>query len=305
MEIIPYARLEGKHRMLNLFHQAGLTPFDYRSRGRGDFRIRTGNEGFCALENGELLGFVGVMEIPSRTLSGSTTNVGGIWGVATDPNYGRRGVARALTEAAHRSFSERGLSFSFLTSYRSWVAYDLYRKLGYMDIPAVAGYSTAYSLVEPGNTSGEETHNLPPPSEEDVAKRFATFTKNLTGFVTRPSDCLRYASSRQQISRELCVSSGDGYALAGERLGAIFIRELVAFDIQTQARLLSALQYKSRIAILDPAVTTHELLEGYKALNYHTYQGRYSTVMVKALQNDVTFDDVYGSKFYISALEWF
>ena len=303
MDIIPYTKLREKHRMLPLFHHAGHSPFDYRRRGQGDYRIKEGYEGFCAVEGDELLGFAGLMEIPTQTVSGSEA-AGGIWGVVTDYTSGRRGVSTALMEASHQYFRERGFSFVFLTTYRSMVAHQLYRKLGYNDVDAVSKYPTAYCLVEPHETALDS--NVTTPDEDSVARLFAEFTSGYTGFVIRPKDYLRYVMGRGSVNPDLSIQVEGGYALVAKRLELIQIREIVARDPRVQAKLLRALERKSRGgAVIDPVVTIKGLMEGYVARNYHTYRGRYNVVMVKALKRDISFEEAYGDTFFISSLEWF
>ena len=304
MDIIPYTQLEDKHRMLPLFYHAGHSPFDYRRRGDGDFRIRKGHEGLCAVEDGEILGFVGLMDMPTRTVSGIEM-MGGIWGVVTDPNHVRRGVSRTLMEASHRYFRERGFRFCFLTTYGSWGAHRLYHKLGYEDVKAVTGYPTAYLLVESDAEADGHRDGFQTPTEESVARLFEQFTSQLTGFVVRPKEYLGYVAGRGGISLEHSLEVEGGYVLANERMGCIQVREMVAMDSAAQGRLIDALERRSdNGSVLDSLVTTAELRDGYASRGYQLYPGRYGVLMGKEL-DDVSMDEAYGDRFYISAMEWF
>jgi GNAT superfamily N-acetyltransferase len=285
MEIIPYAQFEGRHQMLPLFHHAGHNPFDYRLRARPgslDFRIIKGHEGLCGVEDGELLGFVGLMDIPTR-----------------------RGVSKALMEASHEYFHERGFRFSFLTTYGSWGAHRLYRKLGYEDVKPVTGCSSAYLLVESDSEADGHPDGSLTPTEESVADLFEQFTSQFTGFVVRPKEYLGYVARRGGISWDRSLEMEGGYVLARERSRCIQVREMVAMDSAVQERLLDALEHKAdNGSVLDSLVTTPTLQDGYVSRGYHLYAGRYGVLMAKQL-GDVSMNEVYGDRFYISAMEWF
>lgn len=307
MEVIPHTQLRDKHRLLPLFLHAGLGSFDYRRferRARADFRRREGPGGFCAVEREKLVGFVGVMEIPTRTVNGSQM-VGGICDVATDPTHVRRGVATALMEAAHRYFREKGMPFAFLTANRSSGAYVLYRRLGYAEVEAVSRYPTAYTLVEPVQEPVPPGQVAHPPTEEGVARLFPEFTAGLTGFVIRPKEFLGLEIERKQVDPNLSVEMEGGYALVSGRPRSVEVREIVTKNREAQGLLLRALDRKATGTIVDPAVTTAGLSEGYEAHGYHVYRGRYFVVMAKALEPDISVEEAYGGNFYMSALEWF
>jgi hypothetical protein len=267
-----------------------------------DFRFREGPKGFCAIEDDKPVGFGGVMHIPTRTLRGVET-VGGVWAVSTDPNYMRRGIGRAVMEAIHRYFRQQGFPFAFLTTYRSWGAYELYRKMGYIDVPSVIQSPTTYKFL-PAHEAGADDPVTESPTEDGVARLFEEFTAGSTGFVDRPSDFFSLMIERGGFDTALSVGTEGGYVLVREFGGRIFVREMAARHQTVQTRLLEALEAKGKDVIIDPVVTTPGLMEGYVSNRYHTYTGRHGTVMVKALA-DVSFEQAYGDRFYMSALEWF
>ena len=132
MRIVTYAELEDKEQLMPLMFHGHQWALDYRSfqeRITLDSRLRNGPAALCAVDGQRLLGIAGVMTHPSRTLKG-TEPVGGITFVVTHPQATRRGICTALFEASHQWFRSLSYRFSFLTTIRSWHAYDLYRKLG-------------------------------------------------------------------------------------------------------------------------------------------------------------------------------
>ena len=84
MQIVPYAQVSRKEDMVALLYRALRWPFDpwaFDSRWRDDPRIRDGPVAFCAMEKEIPVGFVGVMNVATRTVDGEEC-VGGIWAVA-------------------------------------------------------------------------------------------------------------------------------------------------------------------------------------------------------------------------------
>lgn len=128
LEIITYWDLKSKSDLLPLLEQAFGWPFNEREFSRFikiDSRLRNGSVGFCGLEKGKVVSYVGVMDLATRTLGGTMERVGGIYGVATFPGYTRRGLSTALFNAAHEYFKEKGYRFSFLNTSPVLVAYSL------------------------------------------------------------------------------------------------------------------------------------------------------------------------------------
>jgi len=88
-----------------------------------------------AVENGTVLGQVGVMRVTLETTSGPET-FGALWAVTTRPDRTRQGVASRLIGEAHERMREWNLRYSLLTTSRSLVAHALYVKHGYRDLLA-------------------------------------------------------------------------------------------------------------------------------------------------------------------------
>lgn len=86
-----------------------------------------------AVEDGVVLGQVGVFRLPMVSLDGRE-DVGGVWAVSTQPQHAGRGIATRLLDEAHERLRREGLRFSTLGTSRSGVAYRLYQRLGYSDM---------------------------------------------------------------------------------------------------------------------------------------------------------------------------
>jgi predicted acetyltransferase len=134
MEIKTYRELEIRDEFLPLFQHAFWWPYnpkEFKKAIKVDPRLQNSPVGYAATKNKRLVGFVGVMDITTRTLEGSEEKVGGIWGVVTHPAFTRKGISTALMQKSHEYFKEEGYKFSLLNTSKSLIAHAFYQKLGY------------------------------------------------------------------------------------------------------------------------------------------------------------------------------
>ncbi len=81
MKILTYLELQEKSVLLPLMEQAfGWTfdPSEFEETIESDPRLGDGCVGFCAIDNAEILGYVGVLDLNTRLLDGPREKVGGI-----------------------------------------------------------------------------------------------------------------------------------------------------------------------------------------------------------------------------------
>ncbi|MBM4249571.1 MAG: GNAT family N-acetyltransferase [Euryarchaeota archaeon] len=86
-----------------------------------------------AVEDGRAVGQVGTVVVPVETTEGRM-DIGFVWGVCTRPLSALRGIATGLMLEGHRRLRERGARYCLLGTSKSFVAYGLYRRLGYRDL---------------------------------------------------------------------------------------------------------------------------------------------------------------------------
>jgi len=101
MKITTYRELESKNELLPLMDQAfewPFSPMEFEEEIKDHPRLKDNPVGYAAIEDSQLVGFVGVMDLATRTIDGAEETVGGIWGVATHPAYARRGISTALMQ---------------------------------------------------------------------------------------------------------------------------------------------------------------------------------------------------------------
>ena len=94
--------------------------------------LRDGNFGVAAIEEGRVVGYVGVISAPPE---GEITNV------ATHPDFRRRGVGEGILEALKREAGDRGIESLYLEVRRSnSPARGLYEKMGFAVIGERKGF---------------------------------------------------------------------------------------------------------------------------------------------------------------------
>ena len=94
--------------------------------------LRDGNFGVAAIEEGRVVGYVGVISAPPE---GEITNV------ATHPDFRRRGVGEGILEALKREAGDRGIESLYLEVRRSnSPARGLYEKIGFAVIGERKGF---------------------------------------------------------------------------------------------------------------------------------------------------------------------
>lgn len=303
MEIIPYQDLEGKEQLFPLMHQALGWPLDHRELEEiieVDHRLN-GPVGFCALEDNCLAGFVGVLDIPTKTFSGNQ-KVGGIWGVATNPTFAHRGVFKALMARSHEYFKRKKYPFSFLFTSRTLIAYDFYKKLGYKDLDWVDHISSAYKLCH--GVGFEDQENKKSLDWNRIHDQYNKSVKDKTGFVIRPDNFGVVFKTRKRVDESKSIQVNNGYALLTESEGVVRIREIIASDESSYNDMLDWIEKHAEKAVVDRMVIDKKLEEIYKSREFLIQRNDYGTLMVKRLGN-LSLSAAYGDKFSIRSLDTF
>ena len=305
MRIITYDELEKKDELtsvLSLSFGAWSSPRQMDEIRRLNTRTRNSPGGFCALENNHIIGFVGVMEIPTRALNGDTEPVGGIYGVATHPRKARQGVSTELMKRAHEYFASKGYRFSFLTTRKTYIAYAFYRHLSYEDALC---FPSAFKFLTKKRKSIENgSARIPWKAVMDI---YEEFTASKTGFVVRDVDffkALPRIASLDQGRPERILVGEKGYVFYSTMDGPLTIDELVSTDQDEMKNLITTIESKAREVVSDRCVLNPCLLEVYRSRGYLTQVESHGLLMVKAL-TEATFNEVYGRRFYQTTLDLF
>ena len=254
------------------------------------------------MQEGQLAGYVGVMDIPTKTVSGKKEIIGGIWAVATNPGFAKQGICKTLMEKAHEYFRSQNYRFSFLCTGRTIIAYAIYKKMGYEEVEAVNQLRAVYKVLDrPEFHQANVFVSLDPGK---VYRIYEKFTEGKTGFVIRQKDFVTMYAKRKRFDDKKSILKPDGYALLSESQNVIKVRDMAALHYDTYGKLIDEIEQLAQSGVIDGSVADKTLLELYQSKGYRVQKGHHGVLMVKNLK-DARFDELYGSSFYIGALDWF
>jgi predicted acetyltransferase len=305
MNITTYRELQLKNELLPLMDQAFWWPFNPQKHEeiiKIDPRLKNSPVGYCALENNHVVGFVGVMDLATRTLDGTIELAGGIWGVATLPSHARKGISTALMQKAHQHFQEQGYRFSFLNTSPTLIAYAFYKKLGYTD---ATEYPSAYKIFKKARTSKPAENGKKRPDWKKILKIYSQCSIQKTGFVVRDEEYLKMLEKRERIQPEKTVITETGYVLLKGEKETTLIREIITPTIDEANQLIDEAEKKAQTILYDRVILDNKILKAYRSRGYMVLKRSYGVLMVKPLRKSATFRQVYGDKFYMSNADSF
>ena len=305
MKILTYRDLESKDELLPLMDNAFRWPFN--TRWFEDFikidpRLKNSPVGFCAVENGIVVGFVGVLDLATRTLDGNVEFVGGVYGVATMPSHVRKGISTVLMNRAHQHFKEKKYRFSFLTTSRTIIAHSFYKKLGYTDL---FESPSAYKVQEAKKAKSTVKEKHAKLDFDKLLKIYNECVKGKTGFVVRDKAYLKMLKKAEGLSAKQCIIDEEGYVLFRRERSGIWIRELVALNTKEMDRLIGLVEGKAKDLTYERTVLDEALLRLYKSRGYMIQKRSHWVMMIKPLTTDASFKQMYGDEFYFTGLDTF
>ena len=305
MDIITYRELEQKDEMMMLMELAfwwPMSPKDFDELINMDVRLKNGPVGFCAVKDERLAGFVGVMDIPTKTLKGETEIIGGIWCVATNPDFSRQGICKSLMEAAHNHFRKQKYRFSFLCTGRTIIAYGIYKKLGYTEVEYVNEFLAVYKVLDKTKPVDKKADTRLDP--EKIYNIYEKFVENKTGFAVRQKDFVTLFVKRKRFGERKSILKEKGYALVMDVRNVIKVQDMVALNDAVYGELIDEIEELAKSGVIDRTVADERLLRIYKSKGYRVQKRDDGVLMVKNL-TDASIDKVYGDSFYMAALDWF
>ncbi len=306
-KIITFDELKDDYQFLRLMDSAfGFTwhPQDIAKRRKVDERYKY-PFGFCLMKGKILAGFVGVMDIPVKTIDGKIEKVGGIHCVATYPMYSHQGIARQLLDVVHDHFQKLGYRFSFLCTSKSLVAHSLYEKLGYEDFTTLNKLFRVYKIF-PKYKKREEKKGAKKikVNHELIEEIYNRAMQNRTGFATRIKNWSKSIMTVKRIDPQNIFVEKDGYAFVDFESGAAYILEFIAETPSTYLKILNRIKKLHSSVLIDSYFSDKRLVKIYREQGLAFRQGTYFSFMHKPLTN-VSFEQVFGNKFYFSILDTF
>ncbi|MGD8566015.1 MAG: GNAT family N-acetyltransferase [Candidatus Bathyarchaeota archaeon] len=304
MKITTYRELKLRDELLPLFQHAFWWPFnpqEFEKIIKTDPRLEHSPVGYAAIDDNRLVGFVGVMDIATRTLERSEEKVGGIWGVVTHPAHAKKGIFTALMKKSHEYFREERYKFSLLNTSKPLIAYRFYQKLGYKD---VLTYPSVYKVIPKQKKTARKSGKRPKLDWNKVLKIFNRATKDQTGFVVRSQRYGKMLETTKRVQPRKSIVTDKGYILLKEEGGNVTIREVIAFTKEEADRLITQSEEKAKKTIIAEAVLNNNLQKNYQKHGFMLLEVGYDLLMSKPL-TQTKFREIYGHKFYAAATDYF
>jgi GNAT superfamily N-acetyltransferase len=305
-KIVTYDELQDHNGFLLLMEAAFwwlVSPQRIAEVRKLDPRLRD-QYGFGLLKGKELVGFVGVMDIPVKTRDGKKETAVGIHHVATHPAYSRQGISTRLFEYVHDYYRQRGYRFSFLFTSRSLVAWSLYCKLGYEDVPIMGKFAPrAEKIITPGK--GRKHKIVTRAADLIHAERlFEEATANRVGFATRGPGWTQRRLKTWRMKRSNIIVERDGYAFTEPEREGIWISEFVARNRAAYQRILDRIMALGKNVIVDCLVYDPVLQSIYRQKRFRFRYANYGVLMAKPLA-DVSIRQAFGPHFFWTPVDQF
>lgn len=262
----------------------------------------------CAVEDGLVVGHVGVFRLPMMTTQGRE-DLGGVWAVSTHPRYSGRGVASSLLDEAHSRMRQAGLRFSTLGTGRSRVSYRLYQQHGYEDMSvwgtAQARWETAHQptrlRAEPPGAGG---HDFVEKLYEEVAKDYLGFAWRQTPFAR-----LRDLVALEEIWTLWENNQPVGYAVAKTEQVTLKVSNLLLKINVDAAEAVAAVASRIKTAYVQVKVSRPVEIASLRQAGYRVAHPDWEAFMLKPLIPEVTAEDarqllgIGSDRFLISWLD--
>ncbi len=273
-----------------------LTPEHVKDSLERDPRVLEGY-GIYAVERGKVLSQVVPMRMPVRLSSGVET-VGGIVGVCSLPTVWGQGYARRLMERAHEMYKELGLRISALTTSPNIRGYNIYRKMGYVDLASF--YRGAKKL--PQKRSKPKGVRIRKATRKDLANIQAFYERHVRGqygWVRRDPALLPMRATRDPKALEnYRIVERKGKATGYIRIPpgqSVLASEPVVpreADFNAAIRVLEAAEARAYASLGD--ASSDRDLNRYRAIGYDLYGPTLGTAMAAPLSSGLRARDLPG-----------
>lgn len=308
LEIVFYTDLKEKNDLMHLWAQSFVwlgTPAVVDGWVRAGHSLKGTKVGTCGLIDGKLAGFVGMLELPTRSKTGEVEMVGGIWAIATRPSLGRQGIGRRLLEAAEEHFRSRGIRISMLTTSRAIVAYKWYSGVGYKEVEIVNQFPHYFKVLKP--STARKTKVKAEAGEFDRLQCIANFTrfmKDRCGFVYRAPHRFDYMEQVGNLSRAHSMVDEHGHVIASPQMGSVMVNEMIADNKTHATEMIKWLEKRAEFGVYYRYVFDPVVAATLDKAGYRSDRGAFDVFMWKAL-GDAQFEDVYDETFTVSRGEFF
>lgn len=131
------------------------------------------------------------------------------------------------------------------------------------------------------------------------------YVQGKVGFVARDRSYLEMLVKDKRLISRGTVFSEKGYVVFRKEPYSTRIQELVALNKEEAERLIEAVEQKARDIVFARAVLDKTLLRIYQLEGYTILNDGHGVFMVKPLETETSFEQVYGEEFFQTQLDHF
>jgi len=300
MRIVSYDQLNDPDGFLKLMESAFFWPAhpDRVAEIRKlDERFRD-CYGYALVSGRTVAGFVGTADILARTRDGKVEKVLGIHHVATLPGFARKGIAAQLFEHVEDEYRRKSYRFSFLFTSRSLVAWHLYRKLGYADLPTMEVAPRAHKLFPKAEKAKKQKKGKRQKIDYKLVERLhAELAGKYCGFAVRSPGWLKALEKIWEVGPGSIVATRDGYAITENFRNALWIDEILCRNRAAYVRILDRLLKRRPEVLVDCGVWDPVLERIYRERGFRFRRKNYGTLMARPL-GKASVRSVFGPRFF-------
>jgi hypothetical protein len=209
-----------------------------------------------------------------------------------------------LLEFAHDRAARAGRRFSFLFTSKNWVAYPLYRRVGYEDLKVIGRASPrAERIFDPGRKHQRRNRT----TAADLARAealFAELTSGRTGMAVREPGWLNARLRQHKQRRAEVFVDRDGYAVTEPDTFGRWILEFFARDRAAFERLLDRIITTGCKGLVDCYVRDPVLAGIYREREFRFRYHTYHALMAKPLAR-VSVRQAFGPGFFWTTVDQF
>ena len=247
-------------------------------------------------DDGRAVSQVVVLHIDTQTTEG-LESVAGIAAVGTLPGHLRRGMSTALMEKAHELSQERGIRISFLLTFSSLVAHEMYLKLGYKTF---ATFDRGYKHLRRRTRKrhGIQLRGFKIKDAPKLDRLFSLQTEGRLGFIHRQNGFIAMKVRTHQVMPERIKVAGwhgktVGYLRVESEADFVSTEELVGLDDETRHGILEEVENlpKARWAICY-GLCDARISQVYQSRGYNVHKPGFGRVMATCLDSSLSGDEI-------------
>jgi GNAT superfamily N-acetyltransferase len=249
--------------------------------------------GVYAVEDGIVIGQVGVYRLPMMTVTG-TEDVGGVYVVCTHPAFSRRGIAARLLDEAHARMRAAGLRFSTLGTNRYRTAHRLYLQQNYEDVYMPASTLTHRDLLK--NPSHIHAERIASEKYHLADELFQRVAAGHLGFARRPEGFLAMMVATGDVGAdEIWLLWNDseliGYALAQVRESVLRVSNLLLIEGVEASAAVESLAHEMPVPYIQIRIDQSTIADSLRRAGYPLERPTWDVFMIKPLIPEATVED--------------